>query len=264
LVKEDATQVYSKISDERTNLVFDISFDALFDALNDAEKEEVNYVLSGHKFRDFYNEEPLSSFRVLNGSGVIKDKYTTILAKLYFVDGAIAIVPFNVAKVEDGFRIVFTLDDIEVDGYKIIRESAYKEPAAPAVTDISQKGLVQPQYSGFNWKDDYTFDYLYSTIYGIDTFSMTKWVGNFDGYQYNYLYPSWQLNASVIYAICIPHWYGDNVWGSTGNPVVRNGSFDVYFQGKNNSFNNCKIRITNTTGSSPRSRGGGSVYQCNN
>lgn len=119
-------------------------------------------------------------------------------------------------------------------------------------------------YSGFNWKDDYTFDYLYGTIYGIDTFSMTKWVGNFDGSQYNYMYPEWTTPASVIYAICIPHWYGDNVWGSTGNAIVKNGSFDVYFQGKNNNFQNGKVRISNTTGSNPRSRGSGTVYQCDN
>ncbi|WP_341300380.1 hypothetical protein MHB44_18630 [Lysinibacillus sp. FSL H8-0500] len=261
LMKESTTQVYSQISDERANLASDIDINKL----NAVEKEKIEYVLSGQQFRDSYNKEPIQSFEILTGDSVVKDEYTTVLAKLHFVNDGISIVPFNVVKDVDGFKIVFTLDDIEKSGYKVIRESATKEVVALETPDVSQKStIVQPMYSGFNLKDDYSFSYLYGTIYGIDTFSMTKWVGNIDGSQYNDAYPTWQSNASVIYSIVKQHWYGDDVWGSTTNPIVTNGAFDVYFQGKNNNFQNAQIRITNTTGAYPRSKGEGKVYQCDN
>lgn len=68
--------------------------------------------------------------------------------------------------------------------------------------------------------------------------------------------------AEVIYKIVVKHWYGDTVWGTTTNAVVKNGYFTVYLQGKNADTSNARIKIENTTGYMPLSKGSGSVYQC--
>jgi len=259
LTNDAKSDAFSKITDERFTLGTDIDVNTL-----DAnERAYVESVSQGEKFTEMYNKEPIISFEIVYGSCVTRDDITIVKAKLFFESGAVAIVPFNVASTGNGYKIVFTLNDIEADGYKVIQADPSTTIAAEA-DDASTKDDGS-KYSGFNWKDDYTFDYLYGTIYGIDSFSITKWVGNFDGYQANYMLSSgWESPAEVVYAVCISHWYGDDVWGSTGNAVVMNGTFDVYFQGKNNNFQNCTIRISNQTGAYPRSTGYGSFYQCSN
>ena len=259
LANDAKSDAFSKITDER----FALGVDVDENVLSADERAYVDSISRGDKFTELYNEEPISSFEIIYGSGITENSITIVKAKLFFESGAIAIVPFNIASVANGFKVVFTLDDIGADGYEVIQEdpNAVYAEEAPVLSSKDDGS----KYSGFNWKDDYSFSYLYGTIYGIDTFSISKRVGNFDGYQANdALSTGWQSPAEVIYAVCKNHWYGDDVWGSTGNAVVMNGYFDVYFQGKNSSFQDCKIRISNQTGAYPRSAGNGSFYQCDN
>jgi hypothetical protein len=254
----DTHSAFSMLSDERFALQENIKFEDL----TPSEKAYIEYVSSGKNFAEMYNNKPIVNFKILKNETVVNEKNITILARLFFKNGEESIVPFSIAN----DKVVVDLNDISAKGYKVIKEvkDFGAENFLPDVSEKSLKDIITPKYSGFQWKDDYTFSYLFGTIYGVDTFSISKYVINFDGEQWNNDYPTWQTEASVIYAVCKTYWYGDDVWGSTGNPIVLNGTFDVYFQGKNNNFTDCKIRITNTTGSNPRSRGNGDVYQCDN
>ena len=110
-------------------------------------------------------------------------------------------------------------------------------------------------------KDSYEFSYLYGTIYGIDSFSVSKNGVRIDGYQANdAIDTGWTKKAEVIYSIVERHWYGDYVWASTNNSIVKNGSFSVSLVGKNSSQSNLRIRISNQTQANPRSKGNGKIY----
>ncbi|MDE7137015.1 MAG: hypothetical protein K2O29_00945 [Ruminococcus sp.] len=238
----DINQAFCVMNDERSSLREDIDISTL----TSEQKATVEYVESGNAFADEYVKEAIKDYEILN---VVSDGVITVA--LDFQDGSEAIVPFCVEKGTSGYTIHITDVDIDNLGYKSVKtvENSVKD---------NQNQL--PRAYG-DWKDDYTFDYLYSTIYGQDTFSVNQKAILIEGYQANYMLESgWQKEAEVIYSVVVKHWYGDSVWATTSNAIKKNGSFSITIVGDNSSESDLRIRISNQTGTDPRSKGYGSLY----
>lgn len=215
--------------------------------LSSDERDYVEYVKSGHSFRDLYAEEAITNYTILEE----KDD-NIITAELVFENGNEAIVPFNVIPNGNSYKVYFTLDDI--------CEMGYVETKSVQSNEIVESSMASILATG-TWKYHYTFSYLYGTIYGTNTFSVSKNAIRIDGYQANYMLSSgWTSNAEVIYAVVVQHWYGDDVWAKTNGSVVTNGSFSRTIVGKNSSQSGLRIRISNQTGAYPRSEGNGDLY----
>lgn len=242
---EDA---YSMMEDTRMVLREDINVRTL----SAAELEYIEYNESGAAFADEYAQEAIVDYEILG----LGQTGNTIMTKLYFADGSDAIVPFDVVQNENGYMVKVTGDDLY--------EKGYAEGTISSTKVVEEESSVTPRYSGYDLLDEYEFWDLYGDIYGIDTFNITKQVIQITGQQWNAEYENGYLTeAAVIYKIVVKHWYGDTVWGTTTNPVIKNGYFSVYLQGKNANTSNARIKIVNTTGSMPFSKGSGDVYQCN-
>lgn len=238
------SKAYKNTYNARQTLNEDISIAKL----STEEKEYVEYVESGDRFADLYAEEPIVDYTILG-----ETKNNIITAELIFENGSEAIVPFNVIPSGDSYKVIYSLEDID--------DLGYIETKAPTQNN---NGDIELLASG-TWKDDYEFTYLYGTIYGLDTFSVSKNAIIIDGYQANYMLSSgWTSKAEVIYAVVVEHWYGDDVWATTGNAIVKNGSFEVKIIGESSSKSNLKIRISNQTGANPRSEGNGTLYSVSN
>ncbi|MBQ8134094.1 MAG: hypothetical protein IJ192_06815 [Clostridia bacterium] len=162
-------------------------------------------------------------------------------------------MPFNVIENDNGFIIKITLDDLSENGFVQSKTVIGKVDKEGSINSVKASGIL---------KDEYEFSYLYGTIYGIDIFSVNnKGAIRIDGYQANDMISSgWTAKASVIYSIVEKHWYGDDVWATTSNPIVKNGNFSVKIIGKNSSQSNLRIRISNQTGANPRSKGHGQIF----
>lgn len=237
----DLDSAYSVMNDGRMSIIEDIDMSAI----TVQEREYIDYVENGAKFQEQYNEEAIVAYEIL-------DVYScnVITAKLEFNNGGEAVVPFCVEKSADGFEICITDQDIEDLGYREIKVAENKEESPKLQSKASRV-----------WKDDYEFSWLYGTIYGLDTFSVSQNGIEIDGYQANDMLSSgWETPAEVIYSVVVEHWYGDYVWATTTNAIKKNGYFDVTLVGKNSSQSDLKIRISNQTGAYPRSAGNGTLY----
>lgn len=235
-------KAYNTMNDERLQLKDTIELSQL----TEAEKAYIEYVESGNRLKDLYSKDAISEYEILGP--ISKD---IISARIKFENGAEAIVPFCVQKDGDSYVINITEKDIESYGYKEIRASSSSAPleSKPLATSV---GIL---------KDEYEFSYLYGTIYGIDSFSVSRNAITIDGYQANdALESGWESKAEVIYAVVVEHWYGDYVWATTTNAIVKNGSFSVTIVGKDSSHSDLRIRISNQTGAYPRSKGDGKLY----
>lgn len=236
-------EAYNAMNDERLQLN---DTTVKLSQLTEAEKAYVEYVESGNRFKDLYSKDAIAEYEILGS--ISKD---IISAKIKFENGAEAIVPFCVQKNGDSYVINITEKDIESYGYEEIRVSSSSTPleSKPLVTSA---GIL---------KDEYEFSYLFGTIYGIDSFSVSRNAITIDGYQANdALESGWESKAEVIYAVVVEHWYGDYVWATTTNAIVKNGSFSVTIVGKDSSHSDLRIRISNQTGAYPRSKGDGKLY----
>ena len=231
-------EAFEVIEDERIQLNENV--DVM--TLSEEEMDQVEYIESVDHFQDSYEEEAIVEYSSLTEQG-----NNIITAEIVFSDGSEATVPFLVVEQDGGYVVKFTTDDLSENGYI---ETQEEEESAPT---INPRAAV--------WKDDYEFWYLYGTIYGLQTFSVSQNGIRIDGYQENdAIETGWQSPAEVIYAIVEEHWYGDYVWATTSNAIVKNGSFSVTLVGKNSSQSNLKIRISNQTGAYPRSAGYGDIY----
>lgn len=231
-------EAFEVIEDERIQLNDNV--DVM--TLSEEEMAQVQYVASVDRFQDAYEEEYIVSYDSLT-----ELDNNIITADIVFSDGSEATVPFLVLEKAGDYIIKFTTDDISENGYVENKEAT------------EDNATITPRAT--YWKDDYEFWYLYGTIYGQDTFSVSQNGIRIDGYQENdAIETGWQSPAEVIYAIVEEHWYGDYVWATTSNAIVKNGSFSVTLVGKNSSQDNLKIRISNQTGAYPRSAGNGSIY----
>lgn len=243
LKEGDINAAFECIEDERIELNPNINVAAL----SAEEKANIQYTNSAEYFKDCYEKEAIAEYSSLTDIG-----NNTITADIVFSDGSEATIPFKVLPDGDSFRVKITDQDLSVNGY------VETKAKSDTVDEISSRAG--------DWKDSYEFSYLYGTIYGIDTFSVSKngiqIVGyQVVGYQENDAIESgWQSPAEVVYAIVVKHWYGDNVWASTNNAIIKNGSFDIKLVGKNSSQSDLRIRISNQTGANPRSAGSGTIY----
>ncbi len=237
----DLDSAYSVMNDGRMSINENIDLSTI----TAQEREYIDYVENGVKFEEQYSEEAIVAYEILNLC-----PNNVITAKLEFNNGGEAIVPFCVEKGSDGFEVCITDQDIEELGYREIK------------TVESEKKLSKLQSRATReWKDDYEFSWLYGTIYGLDTFSVSRNGIEIDGYQANdMLSAGWETPAEVIYSVVVEHWYGDYVWATTTNAIKKNGYFDVTLVGKNSSQSDLKIRISNQTGAYPRSAGNGTLY----
>lgn len=236
----NVSTAYASTNNARQTLNEEISLTTL----SAEEQDYVEYVESGDRFADLYAEEPIIDYTVLGEA-----ENNIVTAELIFENGSEAIVPFRVVPSGNTYEVVYSLDDID--------DLGYVETKAPTQTDNGDVDLLATG----TWKDDYEFTYLYGTIYGLDTFSVSKNAIRIDGYQANYMLSSgWTSKAEVIYAVVVEHWYGDDVWATTNNSIVKNGSFSITIVGESSSKSNLKIRISNQTGANPRSEGNGSLY----
>ena len=212
-------------------------------SLSTKELSYIDYVESGEEFTEAYEKEAIEDYAILEekSDGII-------ITELTLKNGDVATVPFCVVSEDGHYKIKITTDDIDELGYSLDKSSENNSSAE-----------ITP-YSDI-WKDSYEFSYLYGTIYGIDSFSVKQNGVRISGYQANdALETGWTAKAEVIYAIVVKHWYGDSVWATTTNAIVKNGSFSVTLVGKNSDESDLRIRITNTTEANPRSKGNGSIY----
>ena len=214
--------------------------------LNSRELTYVDFTEESGIFKSDYAEESIIDYEILEEA---RDGIVT--ARILFSNGHDAIIPFNLIQDGTDYMVKITLNDISENGYRNIK-------SADLTVDQSSNNSLKA--SG-TLKDSYEFSYLYGTIYGIDSFSVSKKGIRIDGYQANDLIDTgWKKEAEVIYSIVERHWYGDDVWASTNNSIVKNGSFSVSLVGKNSSQSNLRIRISNQTQANPRSKGNGKIY----
>ena len=214
--------------------------------LSSKELSHIEYIEDGGIFRSDYAEESIVDYEILEETG--KDIVT---ARIVFSNGHEAIVPFYLSHNEKDYMVRITTNDISEYGYENIKSADLE---VDRKNDNSLKGSTI-------WKDSYEFSYLYGTIYGIDSFSVSQNGIKISGYQANDSSDvGWNKKAEVIYSIVERHWYGDYVWATTGNAIIKNGSFTVQMVGKNSSQSNLRIRIANQTHANPRSRGNGNIY----
>ena len=104
--------------------------------------------------------------------------------------------------------------------------------------------------------DDYTFSGLYTTLYGLDTFSTNGTTEVVLNYRQWTDYPT---DAWVEYAIVIKGTFSDTVYSSfqikgSNSDVGKQKSFDIVQQGSDR-----RIRIANL--GAQRSNGYGEIYQ---
>ena len=214
--------------------------------LNSKELSYVSFAEEGGIFKSDYAEESIIDYEILEEAS---DGIVT--ARIHFSNGHDAIIPFNLIQDGTDYIVKITPNDISMTGYRSINS---------ADLTIEQSRNNSLKASG-TLKDSYEFSYLYGTIYGIDSFSVSKNGVRIDGYQANdAIDTGWTKKAEVIYSIVERHWYGDYVWASTNNSIVKNGSFSVSLVGKNSSQSNLRIRISNQTQANPRSKGNGKIY----
>ena len=214
--------------------------------LNSKELSYVSFAEEGGIFKSDYAEESIIDYEILEEAS---DGIVT--ARIHFSNGHDAIIPFNLIQDGTDYIVKITPNDISMTGYRSIKS---------ADLTIEQSRNNSLKASG-TLKDSYEFSYLYGTIYGIDSFSVSKNGVRIDGYQANdAIDTGWTKKAEVIYSIVERHWYGDYVWASTNNSIVKNGSFSVSLVGKNSSQSNLRIRISNQTQANPRSKGNGKIY----
>jgi len=216
--------------------------------LSEQEAAYVSYTESGQAFIDEYEKETIDTYEILD---VYSDD--VIRARINFADGSTAIVPFCIDLDGGEYKVHITTMDLDDYGYN-------KLTSANTSNSESTSDNAQGNRSTI-WKDDYTFSYLYGTIYGIDSFSVSQNAIRIDGYQANYMLSSgWLSEAEVIYSVVVKHWYGDDVWATTSNAIKKNGNFSITIVGENSSQSDLVIRIANQTGAYPRSEGNGSLY----
>lgn len=245
LQKGNTEKAFCAMDDTRHVLNENVSFSNL----TAPEKAYISRIENGQAFKDMYDKDPIKDYKILEetSNGVI-------LTHLYFKDGSEAIVPFRVESNGSSFKVLITTDDIESLGYEQLK-NVTSESANPVPTSSNKDDPL----------DDYSFSYLYGTIYGQDTFSVSKNAIRIDGYQANDMLESgWLSEAEVIYSVIKERWYGDDVWASTTNAIVKNGTFSITIIGKSSSASDLKIRIENQTGSNPRSKGYGELYSVTN
>ena len=227
---------------------YELTSDTELSKLNNDERSNVDYIERGQAFKDSYNEEAITSYHILE-----ELDNNIVTPKIKFSNGNEAVVPFNVIENDNGFIIKITLDDLSENGFVQSKTVIGKVDKEGSINSVKASGIL---------KDEYEFSYLYGTIYGIDIFSVNnRGAIRIDGYQANDMISSgWTAKASVIYSIVEKHWYGDDVWATTSNPIVKNGNFSVTIIGKNSSQSNLRIRISNQTGANPRSKGHGQIF----
>lgn len=238
LVSGNIEEAFADTQDER----YVLSSDITISALSLEEQSYIEYVENGDYFADEYAEDPIKSYEILE-----ELDNNIITVSIVFEDGSEAIVPFNIIEDEDGFKVKITEQDLSDIGYIELS----------TVVEISDTSISTYATS----LDTYEFSYLYGTIYGIDEFSVTKNAITISGYQENYMLSAgWDADAEVIYAVVKERWYGDYVWATTTGAIVGNKSFSITIVGKNSEQSDLKIRISNQTGSNPRSQGYGTLY----
>lgn len=243
IVKDDASAAFEVLEDKR----YELNPNVRIEDLSDEEMVQIKKVATGEKFRQLVSQDPLAKYSIIDSKLSIDGDSVVIQTLLIFENAREAKVPFVVSLINGAYKIVITPSSLADNGYEIVKEKEIPDESF---------GI-----NASNRLDGYKFWHLFGTIYGIDSFNISKPTINIIGSQYNDMYPNWTLPAEIVYAIVRQRWYGDDEWGSTGNAIVKNGSINIYIYGKNSSFSNARIRIANQTGAHPRSRGEGSVYE---
>ena len=225
---------------------FDLSVHLDRSKLSSKELSYVEYMEDAGIFKSDYAEESIVDYEILEEA-----EEGIVTARIVFSNGHDAVVPFYIIHNGKDYMVRITTDDISENGYQTIK-------SADLVIGQNNNNSLK---ASSTWKDSYEFSYLYGTIYGIDSFSVSQNGIKISGYQANDSSDvGWDKEAEVIYSIVERHWYGDYVWATTGNSIVKNGNFTVQMVGKNSSQSNLRIRIANQTHANPRSKGNGNIY----
>ena len=138
--------------------------------LNSKELSYVSFAEEGGIFKSDYAEESIIDYEILEEAS---DGIVT--ARIHFSNGHDAIIPFNLIQDGTDYIVKITPNDISMTGYRSIKS---------ADLTIEQSRNNSLKASG-TLKDSYEFSYLYGTIYGIDSFSVSKNGVRIDGYQGN-------------------------------------------------------------------------------
>lgn len=163
------------------------------------------------------------------------------MTKLSFSDGNTLDVPFEVVQKNNSWKVLITPNSLKQN-----LESINYVAKPSSSSDTTSSATVSPNTAG----QIATWSITNMLVDGGYWYSNATFSPNSDGYNECTLNLQQRsefsgATAQIEYAIVVPHWYGDTVWGNpitvTGNIWGYSQKYYIYGDGTNPS--GCKLRL---------------------